>query len=392
MLTLDSLDVRNKRVLVRVDFNVPLSDDLEILDDSRIRAALPTIRHVLAHNGSCVLMSHLGRPKGEPDERLRLAPVAERLTELLPDHPVRSCPEVVGDQAREMAQGLAAGAVLLLENLRFRAEEKEGDEAFARELASLGEVYVNDAFAACHRRHASVYAVPRQFAADQRAAGLLVQREVEALTRVVENPKTPLVAIFGGAKVSDKVATVKALAARADRILIGGAMSYTLMKAQDQPVGDSKVEDDQLDTARQILHDAGDRLWLPSDHVVARSQGADPGGRLARDGIAEGWSGFDIGPETIARYRDEIAKAATVVWNGPMGKIEDDDYLEGTRKIAECVAACDATTVVGGGETAEVLRRLGLEDQVTHLSTGGGAFLEFVAHGTLPAFEVLQGE
>ena len=389
MPTLESIDLRDKRVLVRVDFNVPLTDDRQILDDSRIRAALPTIRHVLANNGACVLISHLGRPKGEPDERLRLAPIGARLAELLPDHLVLSCGQVVGEEAREMAQQLPAGGVLLLENVRFHPGEKQGDEAFARELASLGEVYVNDAFAVCHRRHASVYALPQQFAPERRCAGLLVQRELQALRQVVEDPLRPLVAIFGGAKVSDKVATLRALADRADRILIGGAVSYTLMKAKDLEVGDSKVEGDLLDTAREILERAGDRLWLPSDHVVGRTQGADPGGRLARDGIAEGWSGFDIGPETVARYRGEIFRAQTLIWNGPMGKIESDDYLEGTRRIAEAVAECEATTVVGGGETGEVVRRLGLETHVTHLSTGGGAFLHYVARGTLPALEVL---
>jgi phosphoglycerate kinase len=395
MRTLEDIDVRSKRALIRVDFNVPLADDSSILDDSRIRAAVPTLHYVLERGGSCVLIAHLGRPGGQKVARLALAPVAARLAELLPDRRVLTCGDVVGDSAQRMAAELPAGAVLLLENVRFHQGETQGDEALACELAKLGEIYINDAFGVCHRRHASVYGVAKQFAPDRRAVGLLVAHEVEALARLVENPATPFVAIFGGAKLADKVGTLKALADRADRILIGGAMTYTFMRGLEQPTGDSMVEVDLIDTARAILERAGDRVWLPSDHVVGRSRGPASGSNLARDGIADGWSGFDIGPETIGRYRNEIARAATLVWNGPMGRIERPEYLDGTRRVAEAIAETaverDAFAVVGGGETGAVVRRLGLDEGLAHVSTGGGAFLEYIAHGTLPAFEVLQG-
>jgi phosphoglycerate kinase len=393
MQTLDSLDVRAQRVLIRADFNVPLSAERVILDDTRLRATLPTLHHVLEQGGSCVLMAHLGRPGGKAEKHLRLDPVGARLAELLPDREIRRCDEVVGEAAAQMAATLPAGAVLLLQNLRFHPGEQAGDEAFARALAALGDIYVNDAFAACHRRHASVDAVARQFPPARRAAGRLIEREVAALARVVEDPTRPLVAIFGGAKVADKVASLRALAERADRILIGGAMSYTFMKAQGQPTGDAPVDEDLVAAAVDILALAGDRLWLPTDHVVARRSGPAAGRNLARDGIADGWTGRDIGPETIDRYRSEIARAATLIWNGPLGMIEDKDYLEGTRRIAEAIAETaeerEATAVVGGGETGEVVRRLGIADRLTHVSTGGGAFLEYVARGTLPGLEVL---
>jgi phosphoglycerate kinase len=394
MRTLESLDVGNQRALIRADLNVPLADDLTIQDDTRIRAALPTLEHVLQRGGRCVLMAHLGRPGGQRVPRLRLAPVAVRLAELLPDHDVRSCEDIIGERARQMAATLPTGSVLVLENVRFHPGEQEGDERFARELSTLGEIFINDAFGACHRRHASVYGVARQFARHQRAAGLLVEREVRALARVVEDPATPVVALFGGAKVSDKLDAVRALLDRVDRILIGGAMTYTFMRAQGHETGNSKVEAEQVEVARAILLRAGDRLWLPSDHVVARSLGPDTGGNLARDGIADGWQALDIGPETIGRYRNEIARAATLIWNGPMGRVERDAYLEGTRRIAEAIAESvverGATAVAGGGETGAVVRRLGLHDRLTHISTGGGAFLEYIARGTLPALEVLS--
>lgn len=390
MRRLQSLAFENKRALIRVDFNVPLSDDRSIIDDSRIRAALPTIEHVCDQGGACVLMSHLGRPSGEPDEALRLAPVVERLVDLLPDRRVKGCEEVVGGRVVRMTGELNPGQILLIENLRFNPGEEDDDQSFAEQLARLGDVYVNDAFAACHREHASVHAVPRLFAADARGTGLLVEREIQALDQVLEDPARPLVALFGGAKVSDKLDTVRALLSHADRVLIGGAMSYTFMKAAGRGVGDSRVEDDHLEVARQILDEAGERLWLPVDHVVRHPEQGENERFFARDDIQDGMIGLDIGPGTAFRYQQEIRRAKTIVWNGPMGKIEEEAFLEGTRLIAREIADADVTSIVGGGETGEVVRRLGLEDRMTFVSTGGGAFLEYMAHGTLPALEVLR--
>jgi len=393
MQTLDSLDCRDRRVLIRADLDVPLSGTRTILDDTRIRAALPTVHHVLEQGGSCVVMAHLGRPGGKPDRGLRLAPVAARLAELLPHREVRHCDEVVGEAARALAESLPAGGVLLLQNLRFHSGEQAGDGAFAGELASLGHLYVNDAFAACHRRHASIWAVAHRFPPERRAAGRLVEGEVAALGPVAHAPAAPVVAVLGGAQVSDRMAILRALADRVDRILVGGALSYTFMTAQGQPTGDSPVEEGLVESARELLVSVGDRLWLPSDHVVARSHGPASGGNLARDGIAEGWTGRDIGPETVDRFRSEIARAATLIWIGTMGRAEDAAYLDGTRRVAEAIAETaeerDATAVVGGGETGAVVRRLGLTERMTHVSTGGGAFLRYIAHGTLPGLQAL---
>lgn len=390
MRSIDSLNLRNKRVLIRVDFNVPLSDEGTVIDDGRIQAALPTIEHALEHDGACVLMSHLGRPRGRREDKLRLAPVAERLAELLPRVKVSSSDEVVGERAQAMARELGSGEILLLENLRFHPGETSNDPEFAAQLASLGELYVNDAFAVCHRKHASVYALAERFSPDQRAGGLLVEREVAALSRIVDSPERPFIAIFGGAKVSDKLEAVDALLGRVDRILIGGAMSYTFLRARGQKVGNSLVEDAQIDAAREMLERGGEKILLPSDHAVVKGAGPGRDRGVATGSIPDGMVALDIGPETVARYQAEIESASTIVWNGPMGKIEDKPFAEGTRAIAEFVAYADATTIVGGGETGEVVRRFKLQSRMTHLSTGGGAFLDYIAHGSLPALEVLR--
>ncbi|CAM4190978.1 phosphoglycerate kinase [Vreelandella rituensis] len=385
MKTLSDLNLTNSRALVRVDFNVPRDDEGTVLDDSRIRAALPTLHHLLEKNVACVLMSHLGRPGGKPVAHLSLAPIAEKLSELLPDNRIRHCEEVVGAQAEEMVRSLAGGEILLLENLRFHPGEKDNDDHFARALAEFGDIYINDAFAACHRKHASVYGVATHFPVDKRAAGRLVGREIEALDKVVNNPKPPLVAVFGGAKVADKLDVISAFIDRAEQILIGGAMAYTLLRARGVSTGSSKVEEDRLDNAREILDKAGDKLLLPTDHVMAIEEETRTGREITGD-----WMGMDIGPHTASRYAKAIGNAATVVWNGPMGKIEEDRYFSGTRRIAEAMAASRGVTVVGGGETGQAVHRIGIENQLTHLSTGGGAFLDYLAHGSLPALNVLK--
>lgn len=390
MRTLDSLDLPNKRALIRVDFNVPISAEGTILDDGRIRATIPTIEQILQRGGACVLMTHLGRPPGAWVERLRTAPLAESLAKLLPETRVHSCEEVVGERARALAAGLGAGEILLLENLRFHPGETRDDAEFAAQLASLGELYINEAFSASHRKHASVHALANSFEPERRALGPLFQAELEALGHIVDRPERPFVAIFGGAKLSDKFPALEALLGRVDRVLIGGAMSYTLLAAQGQKVGDSKLEPAQIDRARALLASAGDKLWLPSDHAVVQGSGPTRDRGVARGSIPDGAAALDIGPETIARYQQAIETAKTIVWNGPMGKIEDKPFAEGSRAIAEFVAAAEALTIVGGGETGELLRRYKLQDRMTHVSTGGGAFLDYIAYGTLPGLEVMR--
>jgi phosphoglycerate kinase len=371
-------DLHGKRVLVRVDFNVPQDSSGHISNDRRIRAALPTIQDLLGRGAAVILMSHLGRPKGDPkkDAVFRMDPVAERLQQLL-GRPVRKVDEVVGPKVEEAARALKPGEVLLLENLRFHPGEQKGDRAFAEQLAKLADVYVNDAFGTCHREDASMVAVPAM-AGKPRVVGKLVARELEILDRLLSAPDRPFVAILGGAKVSDKIGFIKALLGRVERTLIGGAMSYTFMKAQGRGIGGSKVEADKLDVARELLSLGGSKIVLPLDHLVVQKLDAPGTAKVVEGDIPDGWIGVDIGPGTIYRYREEIAAARTVVWNGPMGKYEDAAYSKGTRALAEALANSSAVTVVGGGETAEAVEEFGLDAKMRHVSTGGGAFLEYV--------------
>jgi phosphoglycerate kinase len=375
----DLKDLRGKRDLIRVDFNVPQDSSGNITNDRRIRAAVPTIRHVLDAGGSAIVMSHLGRPKGDPkrDAPFKMDRVAERLQQLL-GRPVRKVDEVVGPDATAAAQALKPGEVIVLENLRFHPGEQAGDRAFAEQLAGLADVYVNDAFGTCHRNDASMVAVPAAMKGKPRVVGLLVAKELDILDRLLSSPPRPLVGILGGAKVSDKIGFINALLGRVDRVLIGGAMTYTFLKAQGRGVGASKVEGDKLDGARELLALGKGKIVLPVDHVVVERLDAPQGARVVSGDIPEGWIGVDIGPETIARYRQEIGKAGTVVWNGPLGKYEDEPYSRGTRAVAEALAGSKAVTIVGGGETAEAVEAFGLADRMTHVSTGGGAFLEYV--------------
>jgi phosphoglycerate kinase len=375
----DLPDLRGQRVLIRVDFNVPLNPDGTISNDRRIRAAVPTIRHVLDAGGSAVVMSHLGRPKGDPkkDAALTMDHVAARLGELL-GRPVRKVDEVVGDKATTAANALKPGEVQVLENLRFHPGEQEGDPTFAAQLAALGDAYVNDAFGTCHRKDASMYAVPAAMTGKPRVVGFLVAKELDILDNLLRSPQRPFVGILGGAKVSDKIGFIQALLARVDRILIGGAMTYTFLKAKGEPVGGSKCEADKLDMARDLLRLGGDKIVLPVDHLIADKPEATAKTQVVTGAIPDGWFGMDIGPETIRRYQDEIRRAATAVWNGPMGKFEDEPFRRGTQAVAEAMAECAGVTVVGGGETAEAVEEFGLDSRMTHVSTGGGAFLEYV--------------
>jgi phosphoglycerate kinase len=385
------LDLKGRRVFIRVDFNVPLKGGV-IGDDTRIRESLPTLRYALDHGAHVVILaSHLGRPKGKPNPEMSLRPVATRVGELL-GCAVAFAEDCVGPKAEEAVRSAPPGGVVLLENLRFHAEEEKNDATFARQLATLCDVYVNDAFGAAHRAHASVDAlVPLVSAA---GAGLLMEKELRYLGAAIGHPERPFVAVLGGAKVSDKIEVIENLISRVDRLLIGGAMAYTFFKAMGKPVGGSLVEDDKLDSARDILARAGQRglqLLLPVDHVVApRLEAGAPAETLRVDDPAIGNRlGLDIGPKTVAAYASAIADAKTVVWNGPMGVFEIDAFAAGTIGVAQAVAKVSGTTIVGGGDSIAAIKKAGVSDRITHISTGGGASLEFLGGRTLPGVAAL---
>jgi phosphoglycerate kinase len=382
---LEDLPLRKgTRVLLRADFNVPLRDGV-IEDDLRITAALPTIEWLRAREAEIVVCSHLGRPKGKPDPQYSLAPVAKRLSELL-DTTVALSPEVAGWKSLELSQSLEPGDVMMLENLRFEPGEEHCDSAFATNLAELGDVYVDDAFGAAHRSHASIVGPPNVMPA---AAGRLLASEVEALSRVMNDPARPYVAILGGAKVSDKLGVIDALLNRVDALLIGGAMAFTFLRAQGYGIGDSLVEDDRVAHCKELL--ASGRIRVPTDVVIAREMSADAEVRHVPAGaIPDGWKGLDIGPETAGTYADEIDPAKTVLWNGPMGVFELAPFAAGTRSVAEAVAQCRGYTVVGGGDSAAAVRQMGLASDIDHVSTGGGASLELIELGDLPGLEALR--
>jgi len=389
--SIKDLDLHGRRVLMRVDFNVPIKNG-EIKDDTRIRASLPSIRYALEHGArTLVLCSHLGRPKGKPAPEFSLKPVADRLSTLIGQR-VTFADDCIGDPAAKAIASAGDGGVVLLENLRFHAEEEKNDPAFAAQLAALADVYVNDAFGSAHRAHASTEGVVRQI--KDSAAGLLMAAELEHLGRVLHQPERPFVAILGGAKVSDKLEVIENLIPRVDALLIGGAMAYTFFKARTVPVGTSLVEAELVDAARDIEARAtarGLRLELPVDHVVApRLEASAPAETLdvGDPAIAERM-GLDIGPRTIATYRSVIASAKTVIWNGPMGVFEIDAFARGTIEIAKAVAAVQGTTIIGGGDSIAAVTKAGVTDRITHISTGGGASLEFLGGRTLPGVEVL---
>lgn len=388
-LSIRDLDLARKRLFLRADFNVPLQG-ARITDDTRLRETLPTIRLALDKGASLVIGSHLGRPKGGPDEKTSLAPVAAALGALL-DRRVALAPDCVGAETESLARALRPGDVLLLQNLRWHAEEQKGDAAFAERLAALADAYANDAFGTCHRGDASVAVLPRRF--DRAAAGLLVERELEALARVLTQPRRPFVAVLGGAKVSDKLPVMRGLLPRVDVLLIGGAMAYTLLAAQGAEVGASRVERDMLDDVRNLLGEAqrhGKLVVLPVDHVVAAGIAPqDAGGARTVAGAIVDGMGVDIGPRTRELFGAEIQRARTILWNGPMGVFEVAAFSEGTRAIAESVAAADAFSVVGGGDSIAALNAAGLASRVGHVSTGGGALLELLAGDPMPGLEAL---
>ncbi len=376
--TIRDLALEGRKVLVRVDFNVPQTKDGEVSDDRRIRAALPTLNYALEHGASLILVSHLGRPTGDPatDAPFKLDKVAAKLQELI-GRPVAKANDTVGPTAQAGAAALKPGGILVLENVRFNKGEKKGDPAFAAQLAGLADAYVNDAFGTCHRDEASMVAVPEQFKPEDRAIGFLVEKELQILHTLLADPKPPMVAIMGGAKVSDKILVIENLLPRISKLLVGGAMTYTFLKAQGHNTGKSRVEADRLDEAKKLLEKAGDKLVLPVDHLVADGIEASAKTQIvAGSDIPDGLFGLDIGPETIKLYTDIIHKAGTVIWNGPMGKFEDEPFQAGTKGIAEAFASAPGITVVGGGETAEAVEQFGYAEKVSHVSTGGGAFLE----------------
>ncbi|HQR30073.1 MAG TPA: phosphoglycerate kinase [Anaeromyxobacteraceae bacterium] len=392
--TIDQLDLAGKRVFIRVDFNVPLDGNGRVTDDARIRAALPTIRYAIGKGAKVILASHLGRPKGDASDKAKftLEPAAERLSELLGDDVILA-DDCVGDGVRKAVADLPAGKVLLLENLRFHKGEEGNDEAFCRELASLADVWVNDAFGTAHRAHASTAGMARFV--KEKAGGFLIQKEVEYLGRVLAKPERPFVAILGGAKVSDKIKVLENLIGKADSVLIGGAMAYTFLAAKGVPVGKSRVEQDKLELARQILDKAkakGVDFELPVDHVCA-SEPKETAERVVvnAQAIPDGLMGLDIGPKTLDRYRQRVLAAKTVFWNGPMGLFEQKPWAEGTFGVAKAMAESPAVTVVGGGDSAAAVEEAGLVDRMKHVSTGGGASLEFIEGRELPGVKVLEG-
>ena len=389
--TVRDLDVRGKKVLVRVDFNVPQTETGDVADDRRIRAALPTLNDVLSRGGSLILVSHLGRPSGDPaaDAPFRMDPVAARLAELI-GRSVKKTDDTVGPQAQAACADLAPGEIVVLENVRFNKGEKKGDPAFAKQMAALADAYVNDAFGTCHRDEASMVAVPEQFPADRRAIGFLVEKELQILDTLLSHPKSPYLAVMGGAKVSDKILVIESLLKKVDKLLIGGAMTYTFLKAQGHSVGQSKVETDKLDVARHVLQLAGAKLVLPVDHLVASKPEAGAETKVVGGPtIPDGWFGMDIGPRTIELYSGIIKDAGTVVWNGPMGKFEVAAFATGTRAIAQALADSHGVTAVGGGESAEAVEKFGLADKVSHVSTGGGAFLESLEGKSFNSLKVI---
>jgi phosphoglycerate kinase len=385
--TVRDIDPRHRRVLVRVDFNVPLKNGA-VADDTRIRAALPTIQYLIERGGEVVLCSHLGRPKGGPDPKYSLQPAAQRLGELL-GKPVPLVPDCIGPQAEGAAAEMRPGDVILLENLRFHPEEEKNDPGFAQKLSVLADLYVNDAFGSAHRAHASTEGVAHLLPA---VAGFLMEKEIEYLGQATENPKHPYVAILGGAKISDKIGVVENLLTKADRILVGGGMANTFLKAQGTAVGDSLVEDGSLDTARKLLDTAGDKLVLPIDVVLGDKFEAGAQSRIVAvaEGVPAGWRILDIGPRTVAAFGAALKGAALVVWNGPMGVFEFPAFAKGSGAVAQLVAVSGATSIIGGGESVLAVEQAGLAAKMSHISTGGGASLEMLEGKTLPGVAALQ--
>lgn len=384
--TIEDIDVTEKKVLVRVDFNVPIKDG-KVGDDTRIQAALPTLRYLLAHQATLILCSHLGRPKGEVKQEFSLKPVADHLSMVL-GQPVKFVEDCIGPVAEKAVKELSPGDVLLLENTRFHAGEKKNDPAMAKQLAGLADLYVNDAFGSAHRAHASTEGVTKYLPS---VAGYLMEKEIIYLGQAIANPARPFIAILGGAKISDKIGVIRNLLDKADQVMIGGGMANTFFKAQGYPVGDSLVEDDSLGTARELIKLADYRLRLPVDVVIGDKFEADAELVVMSMGpIPDGWRILDIGPETVKTFGKPVSEAGTIVWNGPMGVFEFPRFAEGTIGLAKAIARSNATSIIGGGDSVAAVKQAGLADKITHISTGGGASLEMLEGEVLPGMAALE--
>ncbi|MDP2912879.1 MAG: phosphoglycerate kinase [Candidatus Omnitrophota bacterium] len=388
--TIRDADLKDKRVLMRVDFNVPLDDNLNITDDIRIRSALPTIKYALDKGAKVILMSHLGRPDGQVNEKMRLGPIAKRFEKLL-GKPVTALKDCIGADVERRVSAMKAGDVILLENLRFHAEEEKNDPRFAKELASLGDIFVNDAFGTAHRAHASTEGITHYLPS---LAGFLLEKEMLYLGNTVSNPKRPFVAILGGAKVKDKIKVIDNLLDKVDALLIGGGMAYTFLKAKGRTIGASRFDKDGFDTVTKAIDKAIRKnipLILPVDHIVADRFDGSANTKLSDDDIPDGWIGLDIGPKTIELFEDILKDAKTIIWNGPLGVFEMDKFAKGTEKIAKFIAALKGvTSIIGGGDTAAAILKFELEDKMTHISTGGGASLEYLEGRGLPGIDALS--
>ncbi len=386
-MSITDIELKGKRVLTRVDFNVPQDENLTITDDTRIRASLPTIKYIIEKGGKAVLMSHLGRPKGKVNDKYRLEPVAKRLGELLGKEViyVKDC---IGAEAEAAVAGMADGDVCLLENVRFYAEEEKNDAEFAGKLAKLGDIYCNDAFGSAHRAHASTEGVAKYV--KPAVAGLLMQKELNFLGKALANPERPFIAILGGSKVSSKIGVIQNLLPKVDKLLIGGGMTYTFYKAMGLNIGKSLLEPDFVQLASDLMKQGGDKLVIPVDNMLADDFSASANTQLVeRDSIPEEWEGVDIGPKTIDRFKLEVSKAKTIVWNGPLGVFEIDAFAKGTTEVAKAVGSSGAVTIIGGGDSIAALEKAGCIDKMSHVSTGGGASLEFLEGKTLPGVAAL---
>ena len=382
---------QGKRVLVRVDYNVPLNEKGEVSDDKRIVASMPTVKYLIENGARIILCSHLGRPKGERKPEFSMKPVADRLAALLPEVKITFASDCIGEEAKEKADALKDGEILLLENLRFHKEEEKNDPAFAKELASLAELYVSDAFGTVHRAHASTAGVAAYLPA---VSGFLIGKELDIMGEALENPQRPFVAILGGAKVADKIGVIKNLLKKCDTLIVGGGMAYTFFKAMGYEIGDSLLDAESIDLAKELMAEAKERgvkLLLPVDTVVAETFAADAAHKTVKSSeIPANWQGLDIGEETRALFAEAIKSAKTVIWNGPMGVFEFPAFAKGTAAVAEACAACDGTTIIGGGDSASAVKKLGYAAKMTHISTGGGASLEFLEGKVLPGVAALN--
>ncbi|MCD8391538.1 MAG: phosphoglycerate kinase [Firmicutes bacterium] len=387
-VTVEDLDVKGKKVLVRCDFNVPLDENGNITDDTRIVGAMPTIEYLVKNGARVILCSHMGKPKGEPVPSLSLAPVAKALSAKLGKDVVFAADDnVVGDNAKAAVAAMNDGDVVLLENTRYRKEETKNEDALSKDLASLADLFVNDAFGTAHRAHCSNVGVTQYL--KPAAAGYLIQKEIEFLGNAVNSPVRPLVAILGGSKVSSKISVIENLLKKVDKLIIGGGMAYTFFAAQGKTTGTSLLEADYIDYAKKMLDEAGDKILLPVDTVVAKEFNNDAESQVVEGDIPDGWMGLDIGPKTIALYKDALKDAKTVVWNGPMGVFEMPNFAKGTNEVAKALADLDATTIIGGGDSVAAVNQAGLADKMSHISTGGGASMEFLEGKDLPGIVAL---